>query len=689
MRRLTYSTWTVLYKAITGFSISALLTVNATAQDLVTEGNLFDEIPIVLSASRLAQPVTEAPAAVTIIDQQMIKASGARNLVDIFRLVPGFVTANWSGHRAIVAPYGMADVFSRRMQILIDGRSVFTPDFGGVAWSDLPLALEDIEKIEVVRGPNAVTFGANSFLSVINIITKYAAAIRGTHIKYTTGRQDTSDTLLQYGNAGKDLDYRLTVSRQTDSGFIDINDDRKISFFNGRLDYRASNNDTINFQFGASGGELGEGEFGDIVDPERDERINTHFQHIRWSHLSDTTSEYSLQYYHNYNESKDSFSTDIVIDPGLGPVTIPGLLFDFDVTSERHDVEFQHKLEFDNYLRLVWGLNARQDTVEADRIFNNTSKVENNLWRTFVNTEWRLSDSLLIHAGTMLESTSITDKEFSSRVAVNYHFTPQHTIRASYSVATRNPVLFEEKAEWRVCALGLDSTCSQLVTLPAPYNLFPQVSSYDVVARSSGGLVPEKITTRDVGYLTQLTNSLYFDIRFSRSEIDHLIDWVKTTLADDFSPPALDFVSRDVTYVLNTAELQASYTASENDRLLLTFSHMDIKSGLDTSIRNYTSSVPKKVGSLLVMHNFQDGFKGSLGYYFLDNIKHLDSKDVGAKQLDERKQLDLILSRQFSIGSSEAEISGVIQNVLDDYKDYNGKNNVSTRYYLNFSLKLN
>lgn len=680
----TYSTWTIFYRTIPGFIISILLTMTVRAQGLVTEEQLFDEIPIVLSASRLAQPVVEAPAAVTIIDQEMIEASGARNLVDIFRLVPGFVTAYWDGHRAIVAPYGMADVFARRMQILIDGRSVYTPDFGGVTWSDLPLALEDIEKIEVVRGPNAVTFGANSFLGVINIITKSAAAIRGTYIKHTTGQQDTADTLLQYGSAGENLDYRLTLAHQKDTGFDNLNDSRKVSFFNSRFDYRASNNDTINFQFGAIGGVLGEGNVGVIADTPRDERIKSYYQHIRWTHLSDATGEYSLQYYHNYHESRDSFLRDIEFDAGLGPATISDVLFDYDVTSERHDIEFQHKLGFGTDLRLVWGFNGRQDSVTAERVFNTASKIKNNLLRAFVNTEWRLNNKLLLHAGTMLERTTITEKELSSRLAVNYHITPLHTIRAGYSMATRNPVLVEEKADWRICALSLDPTCSQLATLPPPYDIFPQVSSYTLVSRASGGLVPEKIVTRDIGYLAQPTNSLYFDVRFSRSNIKYLIDWVDVTLADDFEPPALDFITRDVSDVLDTAELQVSYLASENDRLQLSYAHMNFNSGRDTDKRDYTSSVPKQVASLLVMHNFQDGFKGSIGYYFLDKIKHLDGNF-----LDERRQLDIRLSRQFSIGGNEATISGVIQNALNDYYEYTNENLVSTRYYISLSLKLN
>jgi iron complex outermembrane receptor protein len=278
----------------------------------------------------------------------------------------------------------------------------------------------------------------------------------------------------------------------------------------------------------------------------------------------------------------------------------------------------------------------------------------------------------------MLEDTSITEKELSPRIAVNYHIIPGHTIRASYSEATRNPVLVEEKSEWRICALGVDPTC----TIP---------NTYMVVSRASGGLIPEQISTRDISYMAQVTNSLYFDIRLSRSDIEHLIDWIEITVTDNFDPNAdvLDYVTRDVTDSLDTAELQVSYSPGENDRLLLSFAHLDIESGLDTEKRNYTPSVPKKVGSLLMMHNFQDGFKGSIGYYFLDELKHLDSSGLITFKMEERKQLDIRLSKQFSIGGSEAEFSGVIQNILDDYIEYNGNNLVSTRYYLSFGLKFN
>jgi iron complex outermembrane recepter protein len=662
MCRSDNSTWMAFCRLMAGFIVVIVLAVPAGAQEMITEQEMLGEIPLVISASRLAQPITEAPAAITIIDQEMIEASGARNLVDVFRLVPGFVTANWDGNRAVVAPYGLVDIYARRMQILIDGRSVYMPDFGGVTWSDLPLALDDIERIEAVRGPNAVTYGANSFLGVINIITKTAAETRGTYVKLTTGSQGTRDALLRYGGVGVDLDYRFTFGYQKDTGFVDVVDNRRAPFFDSRLDYRYSDRATINVKMGAIGGEIGEGEDGNLLDPPRDETISSNYQHIWWTYKTDSAGEFSLQYYHNYHDSRDSFTTDPVLTPwGIVP-----LLFNYDITSERHDLEFQHKFGVSRFLRVVWGASGRQDKVTGEKLFNTESTLENNLGRYFVNSEWRLRRNLLFHAGVMLERTTITDSELLPRVAINYHITPQHTIRIGYSEATRNPVLIEEKAEARICAPTVGPNCS----------------FYDPIMRSSGGLAPEKIAAKDISYLAQFSDSISFDVRVFQYDIKKLVDWIEPSPpVDDVTDSVLDWVNADYRVVLEGAELQASYSPDINNRFMVSYAYTDIDSGRDTSKRNYTPSVPRQVASLLAIHNFQDGFTGSIGYYFLDQLKHLDGDF-----LDQRRQLDIRLSRQISLGSSEATISAVAQNALDDYKEYRDSNLVSTRYYINFAL---
>jgi len=142
------------------------------AQAEVTESAFLDELPVVLSVSRLSQPVSEAPAAVTVIDRDMIRASGFRDIPDLLRLVPGFSVAYTRDNTWAIGYHGMADAFSRRFQVLVDGRSIYSAAYGAVYWGELPLSIDDVERIEVVRGPDAATYGANAFLAVINIITK-------------------------------------------------------------------------------------------------------------------------------------------------------------------------------------------------------------------------------------------------------------------------------------------------------------------------------------------------------------------------------------------------------------------------------------------------------------------------------------------------------------------------------------
>ena len=135
------------------------------------ESIYFSELPVVASVSRLPQRLADAPTAVTVIDRDMIKASGVRDLNDVFRLVPGFQTYPHTTEPARASYHGLNDEdYSPRVQVLIDGRSMYSPLFGnGVNWATIPVALDDIERVEVVRGTNSVSYGSNAFLGVTNI----------------------------------------------------------------------------------------------------------------------------------------------------------------------------------------------------------------------------------------------------------------------------------------------------------------------------------------------------------------------------------------------------------------------------------------------------------------------------------------------------------------------------------------
>src|SRR5574340_389555 len=148
---------------------------DAGAADYPSEQDYFQDLPVVLSASRLSQPISETPNAITVIDRKMIVASGARNIADLFKLVPSMYVAYENGHTPIVSYRGITDAYARRMQVLVDGRSIYLPIFGQVDWAELPLDIGDIERIEVIRGPSAASHGSNSVQGVINIFTRHAS----------------------------------------------------------------------------------------------------------------------------------------------------------------------------------------------------------------------------------------------------------------------------------------------------------------------------------------------------------------------------------------------------------------------------------------------------------------------------------------------------------------------------------
>ena len=144
------------------------------------DDELFFDMPVVLSANRLEQSVANAAVSISILDRETIEASGARTIPEVLRLIPG-MQVGFSGNefgnepQYVVAYHGNSDQYSKQMQVLIDGRSIYDPFLGGINWKAIPVNLNDIERIEVSRGPNLATYGSNSFQAAINIITRTAA----------------------------------------------------------------------------------------------------------------------------------------------------------------------------------------------------------------------------------------------------------------------------------------------------------------------------------------------------------------------------------------------------------------------------------------------------------------------------------------------------------------------------------
>lgn len=632
----------------------------ARAEDgtpLLSEKEFIAELPTVLSASRLAQPLEDAPAAVTVIDRQMIDASGARNLSELFRLVPGFEVGFYNGHRQTVTYHGLADQYSRRLQVLVDGRSVYLPTTGGVSWSDLPLALDDIERIEVIRGPNAATYGASAFLAVINIITRHSAADPGGFVRASAGSDGIRDGVLRAGGGDGDLHYRLTAAAQQDNGYAHIYDSRAIRMLTGRADYHAGGDDDLEFQFGYNDGPRGRGDYGSLSNWPHEQEIASRYEQLRWRHRLESGDEIAVQFYHNHYESDEQILTLPIAVP-FPPFSVQ-IPVNYDIRAERYDVELQHTLGLGERARFVWGTEARSESVLWPGFLGTADPLDNHLYRLFGNLEWHATERLVFNAGAMLEKTDLTDTDFSPRVAGNYRLAPGHTLRVAMSTATRTPVLLEDQSNARFC---LNSGCT----------------IYDQTFRSTGGLHAERIQSAELGYLGRFAPGLTADVRLYRDLVTRLIG-MTTRPYPDVDGNTRDFRNSDKAAILGS-ELQINYQPRRDTRVVFNYANTQIdSSNIDAW---YSRSAPRNSASVLALRDFAADWQASTAFYYQEKVMWVDGEAIG-----DLRRLDLRLARRFALAGTRAEAAVVLQNVLGAQRAYLQRDIAAQVGYVTLSLR--
>lgn len=650
----------------------------------LSEEAYLGEMPTVLTVSRLAQPVDESPSAVTVIDEETIRASGVVDLADIFRLVPGMYVGHNAGYFHTVNPtvsyHGLTDAYSRRMQVLIDGRSVYSPIYGGVQWSDIPLAIEDIARIEVTRGPNSASHGANSFLGVINIITKHTSETLGNMAVLTSG-SDRKGLTLRHGGKEGDLQYRITAGLKNDQGIQARNDDKRIRMLNLRADYRLNAQDELEFQFGYNGGDREEGmlEEDALVFLPRTKEVYNHFEQLNWRRTLGPEAEFKIQAYHSYDVSDDHVrSADLSFLPV--PLLNPRLAFDHEVMTERYDLEAQHTFAPSATTRLAWGGGLRLDRTRSE-VFLGTDDTERfRLSRLFGHLEWNPVQRLIVNAGAMLEHNSMTGSDLTPRFSVNYKLAPGHTLRAGISTATRTPTLLEEKFNMRIL-------------IPTAV---PGLTLFEQQFLNPGGLSPERITSRELGYQGQV-GALSLDARLFHDQIRDVIAQYRI---EPFPHPAdLTPISDRTLGNRNSSDLtvhgfeaQAQLRLGSHTRIIGNFSHIRINPDMDATFTSSSeasrfeelqASMPVNSFSLLAWHRFGSGWMGTVGYYQLGETK----MPGDGNHVDSARHWDLRLARSFTLGRTQNEISLTSQNAFDyDYQEFARYNTMQRRTYLQYRV---
>jgi iron complex outermembrane receptor protein len=396
----------------------------------------------VVTETKEPTEVWNTPAAICVLTGDDIRRSGVTNIPDALRLVPGVNVARVSGDRNwVVAIRGLGDQYSKYVQVLIDGRSVYTPLFGGVFWTIDNVMLEDIDRIEVIRGPGGTIWGTDAVNGIINIITKSAKDSQGLLASAGGGSVDEDTEDLRYGSHSHGFDFRVDGF-----GFVrgaEYHQDGQPNYDWSRVGQvgfrsdRVSGQDSITFQGDAYLGHLGDAQALSTFTPPAAftsyESTNVYGGNLlgRWRRdLPDKADLYLQGFWaHDYR---------------VGP--------NFGETRDTFDIDFLHRTPATAWQQFTYGVGARwspsttQQTIPTDN-FNPAAETES-IYSGFLQEELRfIPDRLGLTLGSKLEHNSYTGFEYepSGRLL----FTPRadQSLWASISRAVRIPDRVDENID--------------------------------------------------------------------------------------------------------------------------------------------------------------------------------------------------------------------------------------------------
>lgn len=651
----------------------------------VSEEDVLGDIPLVNIASRFAQPLKRAPASVTIIDRALLDASGAQTWADIFRLVPGFQSYAVNGNRYGVSYHGFGKGLPNRLEVMVDGRSVYEPVFSAVVWGALGVNFDDIDHIEIVRGPSTPSQGSNALLGAVNIVTRTPVQDSGTALSYTSGARSTRNATLRHNNQIGDLHYRLSLGSEHNNGFPGVSnegpldDGRELYQLAFRGTLTPSLYDSIDISFGFVDNTEGLGD-GDHPDEYLATDYDSSYQSLTWMHTQASGSEWQLRAFHNSlridgNEDFGLISEVLDLPPELvqGVLGVPDQPFSFGVgtlSSERFDIELEQRSTPWHGLQLVWGLGARSERVKSDFLFSHDDDISEESFRLFSHSEWQLSRDWVLNFGLMVEDSNVGTL-VSPRLSLNYEFIPNHTFRLVVGRSERSPSISEINMDQVLKLGGL---------------------AYNAVIRSGEGLGEERVDHAELAYVGSFPGAnIELDIRFFREEARNGIDAFEEDIALPISlfDDRIKILDNSGEWETTGGELQLSYQPFPGSLLRLHYSYLDLDSDYVTRFEpaerrsDFNASRPRHSGGLLLAYQLTPRLNGSVMSYYQSAADWRDGNSI-----NEFTRVDAQLSFKFMLGGSTAKIQAIAQNLGGDYSEHSRNNVFETRFYIKMELDL-
>ena len=695
--------------------ISALLCSNAISAEF-TEEDFLSELPVTFSATRLPQTLHEAPASITILDESIIQASSATNLTELLRLVPGMQSYHTTTNTSAAAYHGMSDQFPARMEVMLNGQSIYIPLFSTVIWETLPIEIEDIKRIEVVRGTNTVTQGSNALLGSINIITRSTLSTPETGISYRTGSFDSQASRIHHSGNSGGLHYQI-ASGVTGNDGATFNNGEQDPYLKRYLNvsgtYSPTLSDTLTFDIGLSDGYSSAGEIDENPNPVRRE-FETQYQQINWQHLLNDTNVLNLNYAHSSHdldaanislaEVRRRFTDDIFTSSGAIQAAYsndPNLLAQDLIDSntpylqtsetgkiEQHDIKASLRSILATDHQLITGLEYRHAKAANRQLLDSNTWVNQEITRLYANWEYSGVDRWLFNQGITAEHSSDGHTRLSPRLAANVYLSPETTLRGSISRAFRMPSLLESNHQ------SVVNTPSRL------QSFFGTVAEYDFLA--DGRVRPEQLDSVDIGLLALWPEyHSQLDVRIFYEQIR---DGITTTFIPLDTPTTLG----DQLYSThrNRAEwdnqgfeVQYRYQSEGpyQPLFLLNYGYID-SNGFrnDGNQSNSPTDVIERLEGRNPLHTWSalgsitlpNQLQISASHYFLSAVRWQGAVSSNEQPNSSYHRTDIKFSKRWPVAhNSDVRLSLTVQNLFDTpYSEYYAANTFERRTYLQAQL---
>jgi iron complex outermembrane receptor protein len=459
----------------------------------------------VISASRTEKKLSQTTAAIYVITREDIARSGAASIPELLRRVPGLHVVQITASEWAVSARGFTQQYSDKLLVMIDGRSIYTNLFSGVHWDENALPMDEIERIEVIRGPGATMWGANAVNGVINIITRDAADTQGGLASVSTGNYDNVNSEVRYGGAiGSSFHYRAYADYFNRDQMLGPNlqpggDGFQMGQIGGRVDWKPTSHDTVLLESSVNRGQAFQNYEENLLDPNSKLNrlpVNTFDASFlgKWRReLSDKQAiEVQLSWSTEQRDELGGTSTLDIVDLG-----------------------FQHQISLGSRNNLLYGVGFRNTwdtliggTVTGSAEFYPPHRIDP-LFSTFVQDELTLlPDRLVFSLGTKVEHNSFTGWEIEPNARLLWTPSTRSSVWVAASRAVRTPNVTED-------------AISYYLQLPPP-----APPGYLGLIQGNPNLLSEVVDAYEAGYRRQFGERFSVDLATFRNHYSRLDDLV-------------------------------------------------------------------------------------------------------------------------------------------------------------------